>query len=150
MNIELVPALDIDSNFAFEAKRQAMGPHISKQWGWDEAFQRKLHEQRYSEKPWFIITFDSKPIGTISIHELAEHTRFGEFYLLDEYRNKGIGSRILEEFLVECDEKSKCVVLEYLKWNPVGSLYKRYGFEVTSESDIHYFMKRKPKKRDLL
>lgn len=91
-----------------------MGPHISKKWGWDESFQRKLHEQMCSEKPWFIICFGSESIGTVSIHELPEHTRFGEFYLLDEYRNKGIGSRILKEFLVECDEKSICRVSRYL------------------------------------
>ena len=145
MDFELKPAQGVDIDFAFEAKRQAMGPYIIQKWGWDETFQRKLHEQRYSEKPWFIVCLGSEPIGTVSIHELSEHTRFGEFYLLDEYRNKGIGSKILKEFLVECDEKSKCVVLEYLKWNPVGSLYKRYGFEVISENDIHYFMERKPR-----
>ncbi|PWQ93415.1 GNAT family N-acetyltransferase [Leucothrix arctica] len=144
MKIELVAALESDTDFAFEAKRQAMGPHITTKWGWDESFQRNLHKQRYSEKPWFIIHLESKPIGTVSIHELPEHTRFGEFYLLDEYRDKGIGTQILKTFLEECDEKSQCVVLEFLKWNPVGTLYKRYGFEVTSENDIHYFMKRKP------
>lgn len=144
MQIELIAALEHDIDFAFEVKRQAMGPHIIDKWGWDELFQRNLHKQRYSEKPWFILYLDSLPIGTVSIHELPEHIRFGEFYLLDEYRNKGIGSEFLKSFLLECDTKSKSVVLEYLKWNPVGTLYKRYGFEVTSENDIHYFMKRKP------
>ncbi|RVU86581.1 N-acetyltransferase [Leucothrix sargassi] len=143
MNFELKPALETDIDFAFEAKRQAMGPHITKKWGWDETFQRNLHEQRYSEKPWFIIYLGDDPIGTVSIYELPKHTRFGEFYLLDDYRNKGIGSKILKVFLAECDEQSKSVVLEYLKWNPVGSLYKRNGFEVTSENEIHYFMERK-------
>ena len=51
MNIELVPASESDIDFAFEAKRQAMGEHIEVKWGWDESFQRSLHEQRYSEKP---------------------------------------------------------------------------------------------------
>ncbi|MCV2403410.1 GNAT family N-acetyltransferase [Marinomonas sp. C2222] len=147
MDITLRPALDTDIEFAFEAKRQAMGTHIEFKWGWDEVFQRSLHQQRYSEKPWFIIMLDGEPIGTLSIHKLPEHTRFGEFYLLSKYQNKGIGSQVLSAFLEECDKYSKTVILEYLKWNPVGSLYKRYGFRVTSENDIHYFMERSPQQK---
>ncbi|TXR53974.1 GNAT family N-acetyltransferase [Reinekea thalattae] len=145
MNIELVPALEIDIDFAFEVKRQAMGEHIKSKWGWDEAFQRSVHEQRYIEKPWFIVYYNGEPIGTVSVHHLENYVRFGEFYLMTKYRNKGIGSYILKNFLSECDKNTRVVVLEYLKWNPVGALYKRNGFEVTSESDIHYFMERKPK-----
>lgn len=144
MSIQLKPAFDKHIDFAFEAKRQAMGAHIEAKWGWDETFQRSLHDKRFSEKPWFIINLDSLPIGTVSIHELTDHIRFGEFYLLSKYRNRGIGTQVLNHFLSECDQKSQRVVLEYLKWNPVGSLYKRCGFKVISENDIHYFMQREP------
>jgi hypothetical protein len=34
--------------------------------------------------------------------------------------------------------------LRYLKWNPVGSLYRRYGFTVTEETEIHFIMERPP------
>jgi len=34
--------------------------------------------------------------------------------------------------------------LEYLKWNPVGSLYLRHGFKVVSQNDIHFFLVREP------
>ncbi|WP_424511412.1 hypothetical protein [Reinekea marinisedimentorum] len=69
--------------------------------------------------------------------------------MLTKYRNQGVGSYILKNFLQEYDENSRVAVLEYLKWNPVGSLYKRNGFKVTSESDINYFMERKPEERCL-
>ncbi|MDB4837851.1 GNAT family N-acetyltransferase, partial [Marinomonas sp.] len=128
MIMELKAATDTDIDFAFEVKRQVMGPHIQAKWGWDEGFQRTLHTQRYTEKPWFLILLNNEPVGTVSIHELPEHTRFGKFYLLNDYRNKGIGSKVLTRFLSECDKAAKLVVLEYLKWNPVGSLYKRHGF----------------------
>ena len=135
---------DLKKNcFAFEAKKQAMRVTIESKWGWDEAFQLALHEQRWGEKPWFIIEDDGQGIGTVSLHQIDDKTlRFGEFYLLDSYRNKGIGTGVLEGVLKDCDAKGLRVVLEYLRWNPVGSLYKRYGFIVTSESDIHYFMER--------
>jgi hypothetical protein len=35
---------------------------------------------------------------------------------------------------------------EYLKWNPVGSLYLRHGFVRTHEADIHFFLERPPRR----
>jgi GNAT superfamily N-acetyltransferase len=86
-----------------------------------------------------------KAIGTVSIHDRSDFIRFGEFYLLSSFRKKGLGSMILSEFLKDCDRSNRAVQLEYLKWNPVGSLYKRHGFDVVSENEIHYFMVREPR-----
>ena len=144
MNIVTREAKESDFDFAFEAKRQAMSPHIISKWGWDEDYQLGVHKQRWEEKPWFVIQMHTKPIGTLSIHHLEQYVRFGEFYLLTDYRNRGIGTHILKKFLEECDEQSRKVALEYLKWSPVGSLYKRNGFKITNQNDIHYFMERDP------
>ncbi|GAB1259354.1 GNAT family N-acetyltransferase [Aurantivibrio plasticivorans] len=145
MNIELKKASANDFDFAFEVKKDAMGSHIKSKWGWDEDFQLSIHKQRWAEKPWFIILFDGEPVGTVSIADLEGQKRFGEFYIKGTFRNNGIGSSVLSQFLQECDQNSNSVVLEYLKWNPVGSLYKRHGFKVTGENEIHYFMARTPK-----
>ena len=145
MNPILKSATEQDFNFAYEAKKQAMGPHIISKWGWDEIYQLATHKQRWEEKPWFILRINEDLIGTVSIHHLNQHVRFGEFYLINEFRNKGIGTQILQSFLTECDKESKKVVLEYLKWSPVGSLYKRNGFTTTHENEIHYFMEREPR-----
>ena len=136
---------DDDFEFAFQAKKDAMGPHIAARWGWDEVYQRSVHQQRWSEKPWFIVMLGAAPIGTLSIHEQPEFIRFGEFYLLSEFRRHGLGTSILAEFLERCDSRKRAVRLEYLKWNPVGSLYQRHGFEIVSENAIHYFMAREPR-----
>ena len=122
-----------------------MVSHISSQWGWDEKYQLDVHKLRWSEKPWFIVMLGEESIGTVSIHEQPDFIRFGEFYLLNSFRRKGLGSMILSEFLKGCDRSKRAVQIEYLKWNPVGSLYKRHGFEVVSENEIHYFMVREPR-----
>jgi GNAT superfamily N-acetyltransferase len=145
MNPVLRPAACVDFAFAFEAKKDAMGPHICARWGWDEEYQLSVHKQRWREKPWFIVNLGEQSIGTVSIDEQLEFTRFGEFYLRSNFRSRGLGTAILTEFLERCDQSRRSVRLEYLKWNPVGSLYKRHGFEIVSENDIHYFMARKPR-----
>lgn len=131
-----------DIDFAFEAKRAAMGPHIVCKWGWDEDFQRALHLQRYQEKPFFEIRRAGDRLGTVSFHVISDHVRLGEFYLFPNFQKQGIGSRVLTHCLRLADKLSLPVRLEYLHWNPVGTLYRRYGFIEIGQSDIHCFMER--------
>ncbi|MFN3131243.1 GNAT family N-acetyltransferase [Roseibium sp.] len=134
--------LPSDIDFAFEAKRAAMGPHIVPRWGWDESFQRDLHVRRFSEKPFFEIRKGRSRVGTLSFQIVSDHVRFGEFYLFPEFQRLGIGSKVLCHCLSISDELELPVRLEYLQWNPVGTLYQRYGFTEVARSDIHRFLER--------
>ena len=131
-------------DFSFEAKRDAMGPHIKAKWGWDEDFQRAHHARRWSERSWSIISLEDKRIGTIALDWKPTHLQLGEFYILANYRNRGHGSTILQLVLAQADARSLETRLEFLKWNPVGGLYRRHGFREVSENDIHFFATRQP------
>ena len=144
MQLALRLALDDDLQFCFDAKRDALGPHITRKWGWDQEFQRKHHLGRWSSKPWQIITLGATPIGTVSIDWRLSYMQFGEFYILNAYRGQGLGTKILTEALMEADQKNSEARLEYLKWNPVSALYARHGFKVLSENETHYFLARTP------
>jgi len=128
---------------SFEAKRTALGPYIVQRWGWDETFQRNAHRERFDTKPFFGITHDGRQVGTLSLEEFETYIRFGEFYLLPERQKMGLGSRILRHCVGRADESGLPVRLEYLKWNPVGTLYSRHGFVVVGETDIHWLMERR-------
>lgn len=135
--------------FAFAAKRAAMGPHITRHWPWDEAFQRDLHRRRFDEKPFFQIGRGGRPLGTLSFQVAPDHVRFGEFYLFPAYQGRGFGSAILHHCLSLADQRGLPVRLEHLHWNPVGSLHRRNGFVETGRSDIHTFMERPAPERTL-
>jgi GNAT superfamily N-acetyltransferase len=139
MKHHLRPARADECDFAFEVKRDAMGDHIRARWQWDEEFQRNHHAKQWREKPWFIICTEADAIGTVSLQWSASHLQFGEFYLLGVARGQGTGSAVLREVLLEADDRKLETRLEYLKWNPVGRLYARHGFQVVSESEIHFF-----------
>lgn len=121
-----------------------MGQHIVKKWGWDEEYQRNIHQLRWDEKTFHKIFLEDKPIGVVAIDEYADHIRFGEFYIEPKYQGKGLGSKVLKMVLDQAGKKALPVRLEYLKWNPVGSLYKRFGFTITHETEIHYFLVKEP------
>lgn len=144
MNFDLRPAAPSDFEFAFEVKRDAMGPHIRVRWEWDEQFQLRHHAKRWVEKPWQIICVGQTDIGTVSIDVRPTHMQFGEFYILAAYRGQGLGTCVLSEALCKADALGLETRLEYLKWNPVASLYARHGFKVVGENDIHYFLVRSP------
>jgi GNAT superfamily N-acetyltransferase len=144
MKLTLRPAEESDFAFAFKAKHEALGPHVRVRWGWNESFQLGVHTKRWGERPWFIVEGPGESIGTVSVQLESGRVRFGEFYLLPRWQGQGFGSRVLSFVVREADVEAMPVELEYLKWNPVGSLYKRHGFEVVGESEIHYCMHRPP------
>jgi GNAT superfamily N-acetyltransferase len=134
-----------DLEFSFAAKKEALGPHIRARWPWDEDYQRQVHRQRFSEKPFFKIWRRDDAVGTLSWSIDDGHARFGEFYLFAKYQGAGFGTRILRHALEQADHQNLPVRLEYLKWNPVGSLYLRNGFVRTHATDTHIFLERPAK-----
>lgn len=131
-----------DLTFSFEMKRAALGPHVERKWGWNDEYQFAVHSQHFAEKPFFAIERQGERLGTVSLFEQDAFLRFGEFYLVPSSQGTGLGTRILQHCLELADALTLPVRLEYLKWNPVGSLYRRHGFEVTGETDIHWLMER--------
>jgi GNAT superfamily N-acetyltransferase len=144
IQFHVLPRNEEARRYAFEAKRAAMGPYIVERWGWDEALQMQWHQTRFAEKPFFKIVRDGRDVGTVSVMRFGDHIRFGEFYLFPDYQGKGLGSRVLQHCLSLADEQGAPVRLEYLKWNPVGTLYRRHGFAVIGETEIHWLMERAP------
>lgn len=145
IDFHLLPKTDNAFSVIFEIKRDAMGQHIIKHWGWEEDVQVQIHKKHFETKPFFQINRKDERVGVVSFLTLADYIRFGEFYLLGPHRGSGLGTRILQHCLSVADQQGLPVRLEYLKWNPVGRLYLRHGFSVTRENDTHYFMERPTK-----
>jgi hypothetical protein len=51
----------------------------------------------------------------------------------------------LRPILVKAEAKDLPVRLECLKWNPALAFYRRHGFIITGENDIHFLMERPPR-----
>lgn len=143
--LELRRANDQDQEFAFRVKKAALGPYIESKWGWDEERQHFLQREEWLSRKIFVISKNQIAIGTVSIDTKDDHIYLGDFYLLPEFQNQGIGTLILENVFREADEKQLPVRLQYLKWNPVGELYKRNGFKQYAETEFHFLMERSPK-----
>ena len=131
-----------DLRFSFGVKRAALGPYIIQKWGWDDDYQLAVHTRHFEKKPFCAIEHRGSRVGTISCWEMEGFIRLGEFYLFPSEQRNGLGTRILTHCLQIADSRRLPVRLEYLKWNPVGALYRRHGFGVTGETEIHWLMER--------
>src|SRR4028118_1236304 len=144
IRFEPLPQTEEAFNYAFEVKRLAMGPHIIARWGWDEEFQRRFHEQRFRERSFLRVLHGNVPVGAFALTAYPDHILLDDFYLLPDHQRCGLGTLILRHCLSAADRMGLPVRLRYLKWNPVGSLYRREGFQQVGETDIHFLMERPP------
>ncbi len=142
VNLRIRHAEASDEPFVYATRVAAMRAHIEKKWGWDEKLQQQFHRHRWLAKNWFLICEHNLPIGTFCLDRSGSNLQFGEFYLAPPHQRRGIGSHILTTSLAFADSFSLTTHLEYLKWNPVNTLYARHGFVPVHESDTHVFLSR--------
>jgi ribosomal protein S18 acetylase RimI-like enzyme len=142
--VKIIPADESHREFSYQVKIATMGGYITRIWGWDEIFQKKLHAGDWQQKRPQIILYNNKPIGTIRTVSNEDCLEIEQFYILPEYQNKGIGSHLLKSILDDADKTGLSAKLAVLKINPAISLYRRHGFETTGSNEYQYLMERKP------
>jgi GNAT superfamily N-acetyltransferase len=142
--IKLIPAEESHRQFSDAIKEAAYRGYIEEIWGWDEKVVREYNERNWREKRSQIILYNDQPIGTIYVGEDEESIEIAQFILISEYQNQGIGSHILKDIIEKADRTGKMIKLNYLRQNPVASLYRRTGFQVVAEDEMLYWAERKP------
>ena len=83
--------------------------------------------------------------GGVSIGRLLTENRGDHFLLMDiallpEYRNKGIGTLLMEELKKEAIRLNLPLVLRVESFNPAQRLYSRLGFVKSREIQVYYEM----------
>ena len=141
--IKLIPPDETHKEFSYQVKKVAEGEYITHMFDWDEDVQRDFHVRAWQQKKPDIITYDGKLIGTIATIESEDCIEIGQFFILPDYQNKGIGTHLLKSILDKADQLGKNVTLKFLKNNPVKSLYVRNGFRIVYTSEIMHYMERK-------
>jgi len=158
-NITLRPALEEDEEFLFTVyagrRRQEMAA-----WGWDEAQQMAFlrmqfraqhisYSYGYADADHRIILLNEHPIGRILVDRTEQDILLVDIALLPEYRNAGIGSRLIGELLDEGARKRIPVRLHVEKSNPgAARLYERLGFKYTQESADRFEMIWRPDREE--
>ncbi|HET9650807.1 MAG TPA: GNAT family N-acetyltransferase [Usitatibacter sp.] len=84
------------------------------------------------------------PIGRIYIDTTPGEVRLMEVTLLPAFRNRGIGSLLMEALLAYADALGVPASLHVEPFNPAKRMYDRLGFVVMEARGIYEFMVRPP------
>ncbi|MEG2915304.1 MAG: GNAT family N-acetyltransferase [Oscillospiraceae bacterium] len=75
------------------------------------------------------VFYDGKKVGYLYFHEDGSKFELDDLYIIPEYRNKGIGSEILEGLIKKADK----TIFLYVFSRNTGAirLYEKFGFKIT-------------------
>ena len=134
-----------DSDFVFTVKKAAFREYVEQVWGWDEVYQKELHNRRFTSQDLRIIQFNGTDVGFLSTSSTTDTLNVDQVYILPEYQGKGIGPACLRGIIDDASLEQKPVTLQVLKINTrATAFYQRLEFAIVDENSTHFQMKRLP------
>ena len=134
-----------DSEFVFTVKRAAFREYVEQIWGWDDTYQRELHNRRFASQDIRIIQFHGTDVGFLSTSTNSDTFKVDQIYLLPDYQGKGIGAACMRNIIDDANREQKPVTLQVLKINTrATAFYQRLGFTIVDKNATHFQMKRGP------
>ncbi|MBN6186366.1 GNAT family N-acetyltransferase [Aneurinibacillus sp. BA2021] len=92
-----------------------------------------------------VISLNGHIIGRLNMHRGQKAYRILAMALLPEFRNRGIGRKLLEDILQEAANCKKKVCLQVAWHNgSARALYEQLGFKVVEDKGVYYEMQWTP------
>ena len=101
---------------------------------------RFQYDESYPQAEAGIILLGELPIGRLLVNESDREISLVDIALMPEYRNLGIGARMIQQLLTRATNARKPVRLHVLKSNPALTLYERLGFSRTGDESMYFEM----------
>lgn len=141
--IKLRTACQDDKEFVYQVKCAAMKEYIEQTWGWDEHFQRELHERRFGSQEFQIVSLDGHDVGIMSVALEPDCVFLNLIYILPEHQGQGIGRKCMLTVFERATKSNLPIKLKVLKVNTrAAAFYERLGFVIAGDTDTHLLMRR--------
>lgn len=131
------PATHGDREWLWELKRATMREYVEAVFGWEDAAQRRMFDERFDPSRLRIIQVDGSDVGLLDCEERETDFFLGRIEILPSAQGRGIGSAVIQTILVQAAAKKKPVRLQVLRSNPARKLYARLGFYLEAETATH-------------
>lgn len=132
-----------DSEFVFAVKRAAFREYVEQVRGWDDTYQRELHNRRFAAQDVCIIQLRDVDVGFLAISCTSDPLKVNQIFILPEYQGRGIGSACMTRIIDDATLEQKSVALQVLKVNTRGiAFYQRLGFTIVGENPTHFQMEK--------
>ncbi len=104
------------------------------------AAQRQHYLAYYANAAFDVLEADGIPAGRLYLDRQAKTLLIVDIALLPDWRNRGIGTALIEAVFAEARLAGKEVSISVEKFNPAQRLYRRLGFREYAEDQVYWFM----------
>jgi ribosomal protein S18 acetylase RimI-like enzyme len=146
-NLSLREATPADQPFLLEVYASTRLDELEG-FGWDDNQKRAFiqmqflaRERSYPHVDDRIIVLDERPIGRLLVDRDDAGILLRDIALLTEFRNAGIGSRLIQDLMKEATAAGKPITLHVVVTSPAVRLYERLGFRRTGPDAAYLEMK---------
>ena len=142
MTIQTRSRYTTDYNWLLTLHRESYFDIITRQFGcWDEDEQLELFLDVWQSQNLVIIIKAGESVEMYVLDKYEDHLWLAELQITKLYRNKGIGTKVLEMLLMKAHAEGLPLRLRVLHKNHrAKKLYLQQGFDCISKSEHHYVM----------
>lgn len=145
LNLSLREATPEDEPFLFEVYASTRLDELEG-FGWSDDQKRAFirmqflaRERSYPRVGNRIIVLNGRPVGRMMVDRNETDILLRDIALLTEFRNAGIGSRLIQDLMKEATSAGKPILLHVVSTSPAVRLYERLGFYRTAnEAEAAY------------
>ncbi|HEX7295082.1 MAG TPA: GNAT family N-acetyltransferase [Pyrinomonadaceae bacterium] len=149
-NVSLRQATPDDEPFLFEVYASTRDEELAGL-DWDDSqklafirMQFLVRERSYPRGDDRIILLNERAIGRMLVNRTNSAILLTDIAVLTQYRNTGIGTRLIQDLMKEAAESAKPVHLHVLETSPAVRLYERLGFSRLGTDAAYLEMKWDP------
>lgn len=107
--------------------------------------QHTHYQRHYCDAVFSVIEVNAEYVGRLYRLDQDHDIRIVDIAILPQHRNRGIGSRILNDIIEDGEEKKIPVSIHVELNNPAMSLYRRLGFKSVHSEGVYLLMEKAPK-----
>lgn len=108
------------------------------------AAQDHTYRTNYPGAEFLILVVDGTDAGRLYLHRRTDEIRIMDIALLPPFRNRGIGTAVLQHVLAEGQALGRPVTIHVEVFNPALRLYARLGFRQISSTEVYALMEWRP------
>ena len=109
--------------------------------GWNDDLITERFRRGYDPSQVQIICADGADVGWMQVSESDDGLHLDQLHLVETYRNRGIGTRLVRDLQARAERKGEPFGLNVMRGNSAIEFYRRLGFTVTGEDEEKFRMR---------
>ena len=106
--------------------------------------QHTFYQNQFGDAAFWVIEQENVPIGRLYLDRRSDEIRIIDIALLPAYRDRGIGTALLNAILAEGQANHQPIRIHVEHNNRALNLYRRLGFKKIDEEGVYFLMEWMP------